>query len=61
MTAHIKVVNHQIAEYSSAFSVHELLKQKYGIAGVLLGWNRLMQNREKNNAKKSLILFRDSL
>jgi len=61
MTAHIKVVNHQIAEYSSAFSVHELLKQKYGIAGILFGWNRLMQNREKNNAKKSLIQFRDSL
>jgi hypothetical protein len=53
--SHLRIINDKIAEQSDAYRLHQLLEQEYGIAGKLLGWNRLYQNRIKLNISKKLI------
>ncbi len=52
--SHLRVEDGLITEHSNAFSLHELSKQKNGIVGILLGWNRYYQNQMKINARKLL-------
>ena len=63
---HKKIIRQQIengfiAEYSHGFSVHQLCKQEYGLFGNLLGWNRLIQHRIKNDARRELLAFKSEL
>lgn len=53
--SHLRIINDKIAEQSDAYRLHQLLQQEYGIAGKLLGWNRLYQNRIKINVSRKLI------
>lgn len=55
MKAFLRIENNLISEYSHAFSVHEWCRQMYGLTGNLLGWNRLYQQRIKNNARRELL------
>jgi len=61
MKAYFKIENGFIAEYSHGFSVHQLCKQEYGLFGNLLGWNRLIQHRIKNDARRELLAFKSEL
>lgn len=61
MKAYIKIENGLIAEYSHGFSVHQLCKQEYGLMGNLLGWNRLVQQRIKNDARRELLAYKSNL
>ena len=56
--AFIRVENDLISECSHAFSVHQLCKQEYGLLGHLLGWNRLIQQRIKNDARRELLAYK---
>ena len=58
MKAYFKIENGFIAEYSHGFSVHQLCKQEYGLIGNLLGWNRLIQQRIKNDARRELLAYK---
>lgn len=49
----------KIIEHSDAFSLHSWAKQAFGIWGILLGWNSILQNRIKNKARKNLMKFMD--
>lgn len=59
--AYLRIEDDKISEYSSAFSIHNLCKQRYGLIGNLLGWNRLYQNRIKNDARSKFIQMKKSL
>jgi len=61
MKAYFKIENGFIAEYSHGFSVHQLCKQEYGLLGNLLGWNRLIQHRIKNDARRELLAYKSEL
>jgi hypothetical protein len=60
LKAFIRIENGFISEYSHGFSVHELCKQIYGIVGRLLGWNRLFQQRLKNDARRRLLAYKSN-
>ena len=61
MKAYFKIENGFIAEYSHGFSVHQLCKQEYGLLGNLLGWNRLIQQRIKNDARRELLAYKSEI
>lgn len=61
MKAFIRIENGLISEYSHGFSVHQLCKQEYGLIGILLGWNRLIQQRIKNDARRELLAYKSEL
>ncbi len=61
MKAYFKIENGFIAEYSHGFSVHQLCKQEYGLFGNLLGWNRLIQQRIKNDARRELLAYKSEM
>ena len=61
MKAYFKIENGFIAEYSHGFSVHQLCKQEYGLIGNLLGWNRLIQQRIKNDARRELLAYKSNM
>lgn len=58
LRAFIRIENGLISEYSHGFSIHELCKQAYGIAGYLFGWNRIFQHRLKNDARRRLLAYK---
>ena len=58
--AYIRIEEGMVSEYSSAFSIHGLCKQRHGIIGNLLGWNRLYQNRIKNDARRKLLQYKQT-
>ena len=55
LKSNLRIINDKIAEQSDAYRLHQLLEQEYGIAGKLLGWNRLYQKRIKLNITKKLM------
>jgi len=59
--AFVRIENDLISEYSHGFSVHQLCKQEYGLLGHLLGWNRLIQQRIKNDARRELLASKSEL
>ena len=61
MKAFVRIENGLISEYSHGFSVHQLCKQEYGLVGNLLGWNRLIQQRIKNDARRELLAFKNDV
>ena len=57
--ANMLIEDGKIIEHSDTFSVHNWMKQAFGIWGILFGWSSLFQNRIKNKARKSLMKYMD--
>jgi len=58
--AHIKLEGNKIAEWSDAFSLHQLCIQEFGFMAWLFGWNRYYQSQYKKKAKRGFIEFINS-
>src|SRR5450432_1685102 len=59
--ANMRFANGKIIEHSDAFSLHKWSKQALGFTGVLFGWNSFFQRKIKNQAKRNLLKFIQSM
>jgi len=55
--AHMRIENGLITEHTDQFDIYKWSRQALGLPGWLLGWSGYMEQKIKNNARKSLDAF----
>jgi ketosteroid isomerase-like protein len=55
--AHMRIQDNKITEHTDQFSLNKWCRQALGIAGMLLGWSSLLQNKIRKQARGSLRKF----